>query len=85
MERKKLLLIIFLVFLIFMSLSYVISKPTLTAFTSLSGEKCNSLNEGSADDCWHSLAHQTFKKEYCLKIIDNEKKEHCLEHIPENK
>jgi len=48
---------------------------------SVSLETCSSLGN---DDCWHSLAHQTFNNTYCNKIKDNETKEHCFEHIPES-
>lgn len=81
MKRNKLLLIIFLVFVMSLSSTYFILNPKLTAFSSLSEEECINLG----DDCWHTIAHQTFNREYCLRIIDNETKEHCLEHIPKNK
>jgi len=45
----------------------------------VSEEKC----AVQGDDCWHSLAHETLNRSYCNRIIDNETREHCLEHIPE--
>ena len=66
------------VLLAFMMFGYFVFKPIISAY-SVSEEKC----EQEGDDCWHVLAHQTFNKTYCLKIIDNETRRHCFEHIPE--
>ena len=79
--KKITLIILISVFLVFAILFFGLYK-TISGY-SVSVEKCSSLSESSADDCWHSLAHPTFNRTYCLKILDNETKEHCLEHIPE--
>ena len=76
--KKITLITLSAIFLVIIMLSFVLYK-TISGY-SISVEKCNSMN---TDDCWHSLAHQTFNREYCLKIADNETREHCLEHIPE--
>ncbi len=76
--KNTTLIILISVFLVFVVLFFGLYK-TLSGY-SVSVEKCNSIN---TDDCWHSLAHQTLNRIYCLKIADNETKEHCLEHIPE--
>lgn len=44
---------------------------------SISYEKCQETND---DDCWHSLAHQTFNQSFCYKIKSNEIMEDCLKH-----
>lgn len=62
-------------------LSYLMFKPNIIANTTLSEEKCNTQGN-NADNCWHALAHQTMNKEFCNKIKDNERKEHCIGHIP---
>jgi len=77
MKNIKLLIAMFLIFII-ISLGYILLKPDIFGH-SVSEEEC----EHGGDDCWHSLAHQTFNKTYCLKIVDNETREHCLEYIPE--
>ena len=76
--KDRILIILIFAFLILVLLFFTLYK-TISRY-SVSVEKCSSLDN---DDCWHSLAHQTFNKEYCLKIVDNETREHCFEHIPE--
>jgi len=78
MKNINLLIIMFIIFIITISFSYILIKSNILDY-SVSEEKCSV--EG--DDCWHSLAHQTMNREFCFKIIDNETEEHCLEHIPE--
>ncbi len=80
MKNIKLIIIISaFLFISIILFSFVILKPKISAFLTLSPEKCVDAD----DDCWHALAHQTLNRTYCLKIIDDEPKEHCLEHIPE--
>ncbi len=74
MKNTTLIILIF-AFLIIALLFFALYK-TMSGY-SVSEEKCK--NEG--DDCWHSLAHQTFNKSFCYKIKDNEVKEHCLKHF----
>jgi len=76
---KKLIVVVFFVFVGLMFFSYLVIKPEISAFSVLSLEKCGNLQ---TDDCWHALAHQTLNSTYCNKIQDNETKEHCLEHLP---
>ena len=78
MKKTNLIILIF-IFLVLAVLFFVLYK-TISGGYSVSLEKCSSLNN---DDCWHSLAHQTLNKSFCYRIIDNETKEHCLEHMPE--
>ena len=79
MKKINLIILIF-AFIVFTILFFGLYK-TISGY-SVSFEKCSSLSESSADDCWHSLAHQTLDNKYCNKIKDNETKEHCFEHIP---
>ncbi len=79
--KKTTLIILSIIFLVLIMLSFGLYK-TISGY-SVSVEKCNSLNGSSADNCWHSLAHQNLDRTYCLKIADNETQEHCLEHIRE--
>ena len=79
--KKITLIILISVFLVFAILFFGLYK-TISGY-SVSVEKCSALSESSADDCWHSLAHQTLNRTYCYNINDNITKEHCLEHIPE--
>ena len=79
MDKSKLIIILVATILIILLAVMVIKTLMIPGF-SISEENCVSMNGSYADDCWHSLAHQTFTKEFCNKIIDNEKREHCLEH-----
>lgn len=79
MKGKFKIIVVLSALLIFIILGYIILKPSISVYSNLSEEKCDSLG----DDCWHSLAHQTFNKTYCFNIRDNETKEHCLEHMPD--
>ena len=83
MNKSKLIIILASTILITLLAVMVIKTLMINEF-SVSEEKCVSMNGSYADDCWHSLAHQTFNNTYCNKIKDNETKEHCFEHIPES-
>ena len=74
--------IYFLIVGLLILFSYLYIKPLMVAYSSLSEEKCNSTQ---GDDCWHELAHKTFNRDFCNNIIDNETREHCLEHIYQTK
>ena len=77
MKLKKInLIILIFVFLILAVLFSALYK--IISGYSVSEEKCAEIN---TDDCWHSLAHQTFNKSFCYKIKDNELIEHCLKHF----
>jgi len=79
MNKSKLIIILAATILITLLAVMVIKTLMINGF-SISEEKCVSMNGSYADDCWHSLSHQTSTKEFCNKIIDNEKRGHCLEH-----
>lgn len=74
--------ILFLIVGLFILFSYLYIKPLMAVYSSLSEEKCRSTQ---SDDCWHTLAHKTFKREFCNNIIDNETREHCLGHTSQTK
>ncbi len=78
MKNKLKIVVVLSVLLVFILLGYTILKPSISAYSSLSEEKCEPLD----DKCWHSLAHKTLNNTYCNKIKDNETKGHCFEHIP---
>ena len=82
MEKSKLIILLAVIVLIFLIAFMSIKTLTIQGF-SVSEEKCSSLADNNADDCWHSLAHQTLNNTYCNKIKDNETKEHCFTHIPD--
>jgi len=82
MNNSKLIIILAITTLIILLMVMVIKTLTIQGF-SISEQKCSSLAGNNADNCWHSLGHQTFNGEFCNKIIDNETREHCFEHIGE--
>lgn len=82
MEKSKFIILLAVITLFFLIAFMSIKTLTIQGF-SISEQRCSSLTGNNADDCWHSLAHQTLNKTYCNKIIDNETREHCFEHIPE--
>ena len=76
MRKIKIILFIGIVIVTFI---FIISINKISTYTTLSIDKCNSMNN---DDCWHALAHQEINNNFCDKIINNETREHCLEHTP---
>lgn len=82
MGKTKFIISFAVIILIFL-IAFMFVKTLIIQGFSVSEQKCSSLSGSNADDCWHSLAHQTFNRTYCLKIVDNETEEHCLKHTPE--
>jgi len=72
--------LIFFVVLVGIVALFAYLKPKISLYSTLTIQKCDNLR---TDDCWHALAHQTLNSTYCLKITDNETREHCFEHVPE--
>lgn len=82
MEKTKFIISFVVIIFIFLIAFILVKTLTMQGF-SVSEQKCNSFTGNDADDCWHSLAHQTLNNTYCNKIKNNETKEHCFEHTPE--
>jgi len=68
------------IILVILIAAFILIKPSVSAYSSISIEKCES---SSSDDCWHALAHKALNTSFCYEIEDGETRSHCLEHIPE--
>ncbi len=64
-------------------LAFLVAAVVLVALPNSQSKDCGAITDQNAKyDCYHALAHQTNNKSLCYMILDSEKREHCLGHIP---